>query len=44
MVALLGDEAGCEALGRAGHARVRASMTWRHVADRMAPGLDALVA
>ena len=41
LVALLSDPARAEKLGHAGYAKARAQMTWKAVADRMTPHLEA---
>jgi glycosyltransferase involved in cell wall biosynthesis len=41
LVSLLSDPARAERLGRAGHAKVTRDLTWRAVAERMAPHLEA---
>ena len=42
LVALLADPARAERLGRAGYAKVVEQLTWRAVAERMAPHLEAV--
>jgi glycosyltransferase involved in cell wall biosynthesis len=41
LIALLSDPARAEQLGRAGHEKAKAQMTWKAVADRMTPHLEA---
>lgn len=40
LIALLSDPARAEELGRAGYEKARTQLTWRAVADRMAPHLE----
>ena len=40
LIALLSDPARAEALGRAGYEKARTQMTWKAVADRIAPHLE----
>jgi len=44
LIALLSDPARAEAMGRAGYARVLDRFTWKDVAERMAPHIEAAVA
>jgi len=41
LVSLLSDPDQAERLGRAGYVKARDQLTWRAVAERMAPHLDA---
>jgi glycosyltransferase involved in cell wall biosynthesis len=44
LIGLLDDPARAERMGRAGHSKVVEQLTWRAVAERMAPYLEAAVA
>jgi alpha-maltose-1-phosphate synthase len=44
LIALLSDSARAEAMGQAGYAKVLAELTWRGVAERMGPHIEAAVA
>jgi glycosyltransferase involved in cell wall biosynthesis len=44
LIALLSDPVRAEAMGRAGYAKVLERFTWKHVAERMAPHIEAAVA
>ncbi len=44
LIELLSDSARAEAMGQAGYAKVLAELTWRGVAERMGPHIEAAVA
>jgi alpha-maltose-1-phosphate synthase len=44
LIALLSDSTRAEEMGRAGYAKVLDQLTWRGVAERMGPHIEAAVA